>query len=235
MRIGPRREEAAAVADRVAGDDLLHRDQPAGQRHRRPQAELRRRLHARRAAVQHDAGTDPVARPVRHAAGRPPELHIDSGASRPAAASRVAPHLLGHRHGRIRLIVGIGEMRHQHDLADAGQCRAAAHSAAATSSGRKPSRFIPVFIFRCTSMRFRSGNASSIASCSRQCTTVSSAMRGNCFEILPVEESFQQQHRLPPPQFAQAHRGIGLDQRHAVGGMRSRAAHWRGRGRRHSP
>ena len=107
--------EAAAVADAGAGGELLDRDQPRAQRHRRrrPQCGAVVSREVGRRAVEQDARAHPVAAPP--AARRAPSA-ASPRCCRPSArrAGRASPPRTRRARARRRARrIGVGEMRHQ--------------------------------------------------------------------------------------------------------------------------
>ena len=177
------------------------------------QAVLGRARAARRAAVQHDAGPHPVAAPAPAAsqpgAARRPNWTGCAAPGKPAAAlaesgapaRRAAGADAGGSSALAKWVISVM-------LRTAGNGAQPRIGGARYASGVKPSRFMPVFIFRCTSIGAdQAAHCSSIAICSLQWTArLQSGAAASSARSAAFEEAFQQQNRLVPAQFAQAHR-----------------------------
>ena len=215
----PRRLEAAAVADRVAGLDLLDADALGAQRHGRQQAVLLGRTPARGAAVQHDAGADPVVLQFLDEFGlvqHPARIRQAALAFQAVRAFAEAPHLLADRQARMLELVGVGEVRHQGDVADArDRAQARVRGAKLVGPEAEPVHtgvHLQLHVDRPVQARIFE-HPDLLDAVHRAVDVVLGQQR----DVGCIEDSLKQQDRLDPAQFAQAQRIFRLDQGQSVG------------------
>ncbi len=124
---------------------------------------------------------------------------------------------------RRRIVgIGVGEVRHQRDRLDLRQRVEAQPRGAVGGRAAKPSRFMPLFIFRKTRCGRSVLSAASQSIWRRVVDDVPEVQARARLEVARVEAAFEQQDRAAPAELAQQ-LGLGdVEQREAVGALQRR-------------
>ena len=219
------RDEGRAIADRFARLDLLHRDQPARQRHGRLQLPVGAAVLrvVRRTAVERDAAAHPVGRQCARAQLAPGVAQRGGAVAQAAFARQIARgggeglELVRDAIGAEARAVGIAEMRHQRDLVDLGQ---GVESGPGRAQGRRPEAEpvharIHLEEHPVRLVRLVRGQPVDLLLAVHHMPEVQARAE---LEIARLETALEQQDRAAPVQRAQP-LGLGqVEQRKAVGG-----------------